>query len=200
MKEIERICVFCGSKSGDNPAFEENARLFGEILGKNNIELVYGAGGTGIMKAVAESAKKSGARVTGMTIEPLFNIERPDLFQEDMDNLQIFHRLFARKVAMTAASDAFVVLPGGLGTMDELFELMVLKQLNLLHKPIIILNIDGFFNPLRALITHLQETGFVRPEHTKVAIITNDVNQIIPLIEEEIKQIKKDHPKDENQA
>jgi len=186
MKKIEKICVFCGSKSGNNPAFEENARIFGEILGKNNIELIYGAGGTGIMKAVAESAKKNGSRVTGMTIEPLFDVERPDLYQEDMNNLQIFHRMFARKVAMTSAGDAFVVLPGGLGTMDELFEIVVLIQLKLLDKPIIILNVDGFFDPLKALIMHLQETGFTRPEHAEIAVFTKDVHQILPLIEQKV--------------
>lgn len=191
MKKIEKICVFCGSKSGDNPAFEENARIFGEILGKNNIELIYGAGGTGIMKAIAESAKKNGSRVTGMTIDHLFDIERPDLYQEDMNNLQIFHKMFARKVSMTSAGDAFVVLPGGLGTMDEFFEIVVLIQLKLLDKPIIVLNIDGFYDPLKALILHLRDTGFTRPEHAEIAIFTDNVHQILPLIEQEVNKEEK---------
>ena len=186
MGKIKTVCVFCGSKPGNNPKFEEKARILGEILGKNDIDLVYGAGGTGIMKAVAEGAKKYGSHITGMTIDHLFNVERPDLFQEDIDNLQIFHRMFARKVAMTSASDAFVVLPGGLGTMDELFELMVLKQLNLLHKPLIILNIEGFFDPLKDFLCHLQKTGFLLPAHAKTVTFTTDVHKVIPLIEKEI--------------
>ena len=185
MGKIKTVCVFCGSRPGNNPKFEEKARILGEILGKNNIDLVYGAGGTGIMKAVAEGAKKYGSHITGMTIDHLFNVERPDLFQEDIDNLQIFHRMFARKVAMTSASDAFVVLPGGLGTMDELFELMVLKQLNLLHKPLVILNIEGFFDPLKDFLRHLQKTGFLLLAHAKTVTFTTDVRKVVPLIEKE---------------
>ncbi len=189
MKNLKKVCVFCGTKAGNDPIYEETACKLGTLLAQNDLELVYGAGGTGVMKAVAQGTKTGGGRVTGITIQHLFDIERPDLMQSNMDELKVYQRMFARKVAMTEASDAFCVLPGGLGTMDEMFELMVLKQLGIMNKPIIVLNVNDFFCGLKALLDQLISAGFVRPEHAKTITFVSNVEDVIPTIRAELEKI-----------
>ena len=189
MIKLEKICVFCGTKSGNVPIYEEVARKLGLLLAQNKLELVYGAGGTGVMRAVAEGTKQGGGHVTGMTIKHLFDIERPDLMAGNMDELKIYQRMFTRKVAMTKASDAFCVLPGGLGTMDEMFELMVLKQLGIMNKPIVVLNVANFFNDLKSLLDQLIREGFVKPQHAETITFVSTVEEVIPTIRKELEKI-----------
>lgn len=190
MSNLKKLCVFCGTRDGNTPIYVDTARKLGALLAKNNIELVYGAGGTGVMRAVAEGCKSAGGHVTGMTIQQLFDIERPDLMENQLDDLQVYEKLFARKVAMTRASDAFCVLPGGLGTMDELFELMVLKQLGLLDKPIVILNVNYFYDNLKSLLHQFVRDGFTKLQHTETVTFVKDIGEIIPTIET---QLEKNH-------
>lgn len=189
MINLKKVCVFCGTKTGNTPIYEETARKLGLLLAQNQLELVYGAGGTGVMKAVAEGTKMGGGRVTGITIQHLFDIERPDLMKSNMDELKVYQRMFARKVAMTEVSDAFCVLPGGLGTMDEMFELMVLKQLGIMNKPIIVLNINDFFSDLKALLHQLIRDGFVKPHHAETITFVSHVEDVIPTIRAELEKI-----------
>ncbi len=189
MKHLKKLCVFCGTRPGNTPIYEETARELGAKMAHNHIELIYGAGGTGVMKAVAEGCKMAGGRVTGMTIQKLFDIERPDLMKNKLDDLKVYEKLFARKVAMTSVSDAFCVLPGGLGTLDELFELMVLKQLEILNKPIVILNINDFFDGLKFLLHQFIRDGFIKPHHAETIIFVKTVDDVLKTVETELQKI-----------
>lgn len=188
MQKLEKICVFCGSKSGKDPIYTQTAFKLGSILGQNNIQLIYGAGGTGVMHAVAEGCKQAGGQVLGVTIDRLFNIEKPDLADED--EIQVFHHMFTRKVAMTKMADAFVVLPGGLGTMDELFELMTLRQLGIVKAPIIVLNINFFFDGLLTFIRQFIRDGFVNMAHKDLVQFIENVEDVLPTIKAQYEQLQ----------
>ena len=189
--QLKNICVFCGSKNGKDPAFEKAARELGRLIAKNNIKLIFGAGGTGLMGAVASSCKEHGGHVIGMTISHLFEIERPDLMKDAIDEVRVFQKMFERKFAMTSASDAFCVLPGGIGTIDELVELTTLRQLGLFNKPIILLSINGFFKPLKDTIQFMIDNGFMKPEHLRLVTPVYKVEDVLPTIEAELKKIDK---------
>ena len=188
--EIKKICVFCGAKSGLTPIYEETGFKFGQLMAERGIELVYGAGGVGVMGAVALGIKSVGGKVTGMTLERLFERERPDLADMDIDTLKVFSHMFTRKVAMTKAADAFCILPGGFGTMDELFELLVLRQLGIIDKPIVVLNINYFYDNLQALIHQLMRDEFVSKENDSLLGFVNKVEDILPEIERQLKERK----------
>ena len=189
MKKVKKICVFCGSKDGKDPIYTQLAFELGTILGKNKIELIYGAGGTGVMKAIAEGCKQAGGRVTGMTTKRLFKIEKSEL--SDVENVKVFHHLFARKVAMTKAADAFVIMPGGLGTLDELFELMTLKYLGIISSPIIIFNINFFFDGLRAFVRQCIRDAFIHVVDKELIVFVDEVDQIMPEIERKFREAQK---------
>lgn len=185
---LKKICVFCGGKKGTLPIYEQQAIELGRLIATNGIELIYGAGGTGLMGAVANSCKENGGHVIGMTISHLFEIERPDLMKDTIDEVQVYQKMFARKFAMTSAAEAFCVLPGGIGTVDELVELMVLKQLGLFDKPIVVLNIAGFFNPFKDVIQHMVEQGFLNPDHAELVTTVDKAEDVLPAIEEQLKK------------
>ena len=189
--QLKSICVFCGSKEGKDPAFKEAATELGRLIAKNNIKLIFGAGGTGLMGAVATSCKKNGGEVIGMTISHLFEIERPDLMQDTIDEVRVFQKLYERKFAMTSASDAFCVLPGGLGTVDELMELTTLRQLGLFNKPIVLLSINSFYKPLKEAIQFMIDEGFMKPEHLNLITPVDIVEDVLPTIEKELKMLDK---------
>ena len=188
---LKNICVFCGSKNGTDPAFEKAASELGRLIAENNVRLIFGAGGTGLMGAVATSCKKHGGEVIGMTISHLFDIERPDLMKDTIDEVRVFQKMYERKFAMTSAAEAFCVLPGGIGTIDELMELTVLRQLGLFNKPIILLSINGFFKPLKEAIQFMIDKGFMKPEHLKLITPLDKVEDVLPTIEKELKMLDK---------
>lgn len=185
---LNKVCVFCGGKAGSLPVYMEAAYELGKILAQNNIDLIYGAGGTGLMKAVADGCKKNGGHVVGMTIKRLFNIERPDLMTDTLDELQVYRKLFARKYAMTSAADAFCVLPGGLGTIDEILELMVLKQLGMFDKPIVVLNIAGYFLPFQFILQHMHQQQFMKEADLHLVKVVDKVEDILPAIKTALKK------------
>ena len=188
---LKNICVFCGSKNGKDPAFKKAATELGRLIAENNVRLIFGAGGTGLMGAVATACKQHGGEVIGMTISHLFEIERPDLMQDAMDEVRVFQKLYERKFAMTSAAEAFCVLPGGIGTIDELVELTVLKQLGLFNKPIILLSINEFFKPLKETIQFMIKNGFMKPEHLRLVTPVYKVEDVLPTIEAELKALDK---------
>ena len=188
---LKNICVFCGSKNGTDPAFEKAASELGRLIAENNVRLIFGAGGTGLMGSVATSCKKHGGEVIGMTISHLFDIERPDLMKDTIDEVRVFQKMYERKFAMTSAAEAFCVLPGGIGTIDELMELTVLRQLGLFNKPIILLSINGFFKPLKEAIQFMIDKGFMKPEHLKLITPLDKVEDVLPTIEKELKMLDK---------
>ena len=154
MSTIRNICVYCGSGPGTDPHFVKAATAFGAILADNDIGLVYGGGSVGLMGAVAAATLAKGGRVTGIIPEFLSNRERPF---SDAQELIVTRDMHERKRIMFERSDAFVALPGGVGTLEELVEQLTWAQLGRHKKPILAANIGGFWDPLCALLDHMQQ-------------------------------------------
>jgi uncharacterized protein (TIGR00730 family) len=155
------ICVFCGSSHGAKPVYAATAKKLGELIAQNGYSLVFGGGNVGLMGEVARAARDGGANVKGILPEFLKHLEPPLVTEE---KVVITPDLQSRKTLMLAQSDAFVVLPGGLGTLDEYFEILTSAQLRVLGKPIILVNVEDYFAPLTALLQQITGEGFARPE------------------------------------
>jgi len=184
MNDIKRICVYCGSGPGNNPKFIKAAAGFGKILANHNIALVYGGGTIGLMGAIAESVIDHGGQVIGVI--PDF-LEAREIAKRDATELVITRDMHDRKRIMFERSDAFVALPGGLGTLEELTEQLTWSQLGRHKKPILLANIDGFWNPLLALIEHMRNLAFVR-EGLEVDLLTvNRIEDILPRLRQAVK-------------
>lgn len=183
MYKIKSLSVFCGSADGKNPRYVQDAFKLGKILAENDIRLIYGAGHVGMMGSVAKGALESGGTVVGI-INTLLQDREEQLFE--LSELKVLPSLHTRKDAMLEASDAFCVLPGGIGTLDEIFEVMTLKQLGELDKPIIMYNVDGFWEPVRKMIDTLVEAGYIRPEHAQLLTFVDRIEDILPTIEAEV--------------
>jgi hypothetical protein len=179
MSEIKTVCVYCGSGAGTNPRFLETATIFGRLLAESGIRLVYGGGAIGLMGAVAESVLDHGGAVTG--IIPGFLSSR-EIALSRVPELIVTDDMHERKRLMFERSDAFVALPGGIGTLEELVEQMTWQQLGRHTKPILIANIDGFWNPLLVLLDHMRDTAFIRPNLTVDLLQVDDVVQILPTL------------------
>jgi uncharacterized protein (TIGR00730 family) len=177
MNDIKRICVYCGSGPGKNPAFTKAATAFGKILANNGIGLVYGGGTIGLMGAIAESVLINGGQVIGVI--PDFLAAR-EIAKRDATELVVTADMHERKRIMFDRSDAFVALPGGLGTLEELTEQLTWAQLGRHRKPILLANVDNFWDPLLALVAHMRELAFVR-EGLEVDLLTaTRVEDILP--------------------
>jgi uncharacterized protein (TIGR00730 family) len=151
------ICVFCGSSLGSDAAYAQAARRFGALIGSRGFSLLFGGGYVGLMGEVAHAARLAGAHVTGILPEFLRHLEPPS---RDAQKIIITPDLQERKRLMLSYSDAFAVLPGGLGTLDEFFEAVTSAQLNALDKPVVLLDTGGFFKPLETLLAHVVAKGF----------------------------------------
>ena len=177
MKKIRRICVYCGSGPGSDPAFVKAATDFGRALAENDIGLVYGGGSLGLMGAVAKSVLDYGGHVTG--IIPEFLKDRERAFRQAQE-IVITRDMHERKQLMFERADAFVALPGGIGTLEELVEQMTWAQLGRHKKPILIANIAGFWDPLCALLDHMRESAFIRQELSVNLLVADKVADILP--------------------
>lgn len=156
MKTVS-VCVYCGSRSGKNPIYQAHAEAFGALLAENSWRLVYGAGDVGLMGAVARSAQAAGAETFGVIPTHLVKWE---VGKTDLTRYIVTENMHERKKVMFMNCDAIVVLPGGAGSLDELFEVLTWRQLKLHHKPILLLNSDGYWDPLMALMHHVIDQGF----------------------------------------
>ena len=184
MTDIKRICVYCGSGPGKNPNFIKTATAFGKILANNSIGLVYGGGTIGLMGAIAESVLDNGGQVIGVI--PDFLAAR-EIAKRDATELVVTADMHERKRIMFDRSDAFVALPGGLGTLEEVTEQLTWAQLGRHKKPILLANIDNFWDPLVALIAHMRELAFVR-EGLEIDLLTaNRVEDILPKLRQAAK-------------
>lgn len=177
MNEIRSICVYCGSGPGANPHFVEAATAFGKILAGNNIRLVYGGGSIGLMGAVAKSVHEHGGRVTGVIPEFLTAREHA---MTGAHELIVTPDMHTRKQIMFERADAFVALPGGVGTLEELVEQVTWSQLGQHKKPILIANIDGFWEPFLKLIDHMRDMAFIRAGLSVNLLTANNVGDILP--------------------
>ena len=175
--QIKRICVYCGSGSGVNPKFAQAARTLGQDLAAQGIGLVYGGGSLGLMGEVARATLDAGGHVTG--IIPEFLSEKEHMLR-DVQELIVTDSMHERKQYMFAKSDAFVALPGGAGTLDELIEQVTWSQLNQHNKPIIIANIDNYWQPLLELLRHMSEETFIRPGLEVSFKVIDEAKDIVP--------------------
>jgi len=177
MSGIKSICVYCGSGPGTNPAFMEAARRFGRILAENDVGLVYGGGSAGLMGACAEGVLDHGGFVTG--IIPEFLTDREHMLMRAQERI-ITDDLHARKRLMFERADAFVALPGGVGTLEELVEQLTWAQLGRHRKPILIANIDHFWDPLCALLDHMEKLQFIRSGLTINLLVAERIEDVLP--------------------
>jgi uncharacterized protein (TIGR00730 family) len=177
MNKIKTVCVYCGSGAGNNPRFVDAASAFGKILAEHGIRLVYGGGSTGLMGAVANGVLDHGGSVTGIIPEFLNSRER---MLSRVQELVITPDMHERKRLMFERSDAFVALPGGVGTLEELVEQLTWQQLGRHSKPVLLANIDGFWEPLFALMTHMRAMQFIRPGLDVQMLKAERVEDILP--------------------
>ncbi len=171
MSDLRRVCVFCGSSKGEDPQYAAAARAMGQALAANGIELVYGGGAVGLMGIVADAVMAAGGRVTGVIPRGLF---RREVSHDAITQLHETATMHERKALMYELSDAFVAMPGGIGTMEELFETLTWAQLGLHAKPIGVLNVNGFYQPLLGLLEQMQRSGFVKQRHIEHIVADHD--------------------------
>lgn len=174
--QLKTICVFCGGNPGNRPSYAEQAVAFGQELAARGQALVYGGGSVGLMGKVARSALDHGCSVVGIIPEHLTTKE---LMGYPIGELIVVATMHERKARMAALADAFVALPGGFGTLDELFEGVTWGQIGLHNKPIGLLNVEGFFDPLLHYIDHCVAEGFIRPLHRKLLLVDDDPARLL---------------------
>ena len=181
MSKIKTVCVYCGSGPGTNPHFIESAKAFGKILAENGIRLVYGGGSLGIMGAVASSVLDHGGMVTG--IIPDFLKLRENALKR-VQEMIVTPDMHERKRLMFEHSDAFVALPGGIGTLEELVEQLTWVQIGQHRKPLLLVNINGFWEPLRDLLEHMEKLGFIYGDVQSSLLIADRPEDVLPKLRE----------------
>ncbi|HZO44541.1 MAG TPA: TIGR00730 family Rossman fold protein [Xanthobacteraceae bacterium] len=179
MSGIKSICVYCASGSGTNPAFVEAARAFGRILAENGIRLVYGGGSVGLMGTLADAVLDHGGAVTGVI--PDFLVNREHMLVRVQERI-ITGDMHERKRVMFERADAFVALPGGVGTLEELVEQLTWAQLGRHKKPILILNVEGFWDPLCVLLDQMEKLEFIRTGLSVKLLVADRVEDILPTL------------------
>jgi len=180
MRKIGSLCVYCGSASQVDPRYREAAVRLGGVLAARGISLVYGGGRIGLMGLMADACLQAGGQVIGIIPEFLRSRE---VGHGAVTELVVVDSMHLRKQAMFDRSDGFVILPGGLGTLDETFEVLTWKQLRLHDKPIVVADIAGYWQPFAALIDHVIGAGFAGPAMRKLFTVVGDVDQIVPAVE-----------------
>jgi uncharacterized protein (TIGR00730 family) len=180
MSTIKTVCVYCGSGPGTNPRFMESAKALGKALADGGIRLVYGGGSVGMMGAVATSVLDHGGMVTG--IIPGFLTAKENALKR-VQEMIVTPDMHERKRLMFEHSDAFVALPGGIGTLEELVEQLTWQQLGRHSKPVLLANIDGFWEPLLALLAHMRATQFIRPTLSIDILKAERVEDILPRLQ-----------------
>jgi uncharacterized protein (TIGR00730 family) len=181
VRKIRKICVYCGSGPGTDPAFVEAARTFGAILASNGIELVFGGGSVGMMGEIAKSVIDHGGAVTGVI--PEFLVVREHAMRA-ADNLIVTRDMHERKRKMFELADAFVAMPGGIGTLEEVVEQITWVQLGRHRKPILLANIKNFWDPLCALIDHMKKLEFIRQDLNFELLVAGAVSEILPMLQQ----------------
>ncbi|HEY6622782.1 MAG TPA: TIGR00730 family Rossman fold protein [Acidimicrobiales bacterium] len=177
--DLSSICVYCGSSIGAHPAFAEVARNLGTILARNQITLVYGGGAVGLMGVVADAALAAGGDVVGVIPRDLFRREVPHQGLTELIEVGSMHD---RKQKMFELADAFVALPGGLGTLEELTEIATWSQLGLHHKPIATLDVEGYWSHYHALLHEAVGSGFMKAAHLALVVEVGEVSDLLPAL------------------
>lgn len=177
---MRRICVYAGSSPGSDPAFAEAATELGAEIARRGLGLVYGGSNVGLMGAVADGATAAGGTVIGVLPSVLRDKE---IAHQGISDLRIVDNMHERKLAMMELSDGFVTLPGGSGTLEELFEVFTWQQIGLHHKPVGLLDVNGFWQPLVALIDHIVDSRLLRREHADLLLVDGDATSLLDRFE-----------------
>ncbi|MGF0536620.1 TIGR00730 family Rossman fold protein [Agrobacterium sp. ES01] len=183
------ICVYCGSQPGRGDIYMNAGRALGRAIAENGFRLVYGGGTKGIMGAVASGVLSAGGNVTGIIPEFLVDMEATRHSLGQLDELIVTKDMHERKHAMFERADAFVTLPGGIGTLEEIVEIMTWAQLGRHGKPMVFANVGGFWDPMLELIRHMQEQGFIHTAHLVQPLVIDQVEDIVPQIMEKWQQM-----------
>lgn len=173
---MKRITVFCGSSIGTQDIYKYQATLLGQTLAKRNIELVYGGANVGLMGAVADGVLNQGGRVTGVL--PRF-LRSKEIAHHGLTELILVDSMHERKTKMNELCDGVIALPGGFGTLEELFEMLTWAQLGLHQKPIAILNSEGFYDSLLALLETMVENGFLKKENRQMLLVSSNIEDLL---------------------
>jgi uncharacterized protein (TIGR00730 family) len=176
MKQLKTICVYCGSSPGSREIYAENARALAETLVRRNIGLVYGGASIGLMGTVADHVLRLGGTAVGVIPEALMHKE---VAHYRLTELHVTHSMHERKMRMAELSDGFIALPGGLGTLEELFEIWTWAQLGFHDKPCGLLNVEGYYDPLIAFLDHAVTEQFVRPSHRSMVMVESEPAKLL---------------------
>jgi uncharacterized protein (TIGR00730 family) len=176
VRKLRRICVFCGSSPGIHPAYLHSARALGSLLASEGIGVVYGGANVGLMGAVADAARALGGEVIGVIPRPL--VER-EMAHTGLDDLRIVGSMHERKALMADLADAFIALPGGIGTLEELFEVWTWAQLGSHEKPCGLLNVQGFYDGLASFLDHVVAEGFLRLVHRNMLLVAQEPGALL---------------------
>ena len=186
---VKNISIFCGAHEGTNPNYALEAKKITALLSKKGVDVVFGGGNVGIMKIISDEAKDNNSKVTGITMESLHNLE---LTNPRIDDLVVTHSLLERKDEFMKRSDAFLVLPGGVGSLDELAEILASNQLGIINKPVGLLNTDGYYDHLIAWFEKAVDEGFITQANLDELIITDNCEEMVERILEEKSESSKD--------
>jgi len=173
---MKRICVFCGSSAGKNPAYRDAAEALGRLLAREGIGLVYGGSSVGLMTAVADAALTAGGEVIGVIPRSL---EAKEIAHPGLSALHVVGSMHERKALMVELADGFVALPGGMGTFDEFFEVVTWAQLGIHVKPCGFLNVEGYYDRLTAFLDHAVAEGFVKGDHREMIIVEERPEELL---------------------
>ncbi len=176
---IRRVCVFCGSRAGVSTRYREQAERLGRVIAREGWGLVYGGGRVGLMGAIADAVREAGGEVTGVIPTGLM---RREVAHHGLTELREVSSMHERKAVMAAMSNAFLALPGGFGTLEEVFEAVTWAQLGIHAKPCVLLNVSGFFDPLIAQLDHAVAEGFLKPLHRGLLVTADSVDDIPALL------------------
>lgn len=176
---IKNICVFCGSSSGDNRLYASETKKMAALLLEQNIHVFYGAGSVGLMGVLAEEMLYGGGKITGVV--PDF-LDAREVVRHDLTELVLVKDMAERKTILMERSDAFIALPGGFGTLDELFEVLTAFQLGLMTKPVALLNTNGYFNSVIQFLTNAVKERFLKKEHLQALIINDKPEELLDAI------------------
>ena len=191
MAHLDTLCVYCGSSPGAAQAYGAVARELGRRCAENGVGVVYGGGTVGLMGQVAEAAVSAGGRVTGIIPRHLM---RREVGRQTDSQLVVVDSMHERKQAMFERSDAFCSLPGGIGTLDETIEILTWKQLGLHDKPVLLIDHDGFWQPLFDLFAHQQAAGFLKPDHVELFEVVPDIDRLFRAIAAHPEPTRADRP------
>ena len=177
---MKKICIFCGSSMGFDPIYKEKAKELGQAMAERGCELLYGGGSVGLMKIIADVMLENHCKVIGTITQHLMDME---VGYDDIDELIVVESMAERKKILEDMADAFIAMPGGIGTMDEFFETYVLSQLRVFDKPVALFNVNGYYDDIIRFIDKAAKEGFVRKEHAENLIVSDDPKDLLEKME-----------------